>query len=188
MIGQLPTSLNVNGKELEIRTDYRTCLLILQAFSDVELQDYEQQIIMLKCLYKDYDLLTDEDYEEAVNQAIWFLDCGKSIQEPPKYSKPTYDWQQDEQMIFSGINKVAGKEIRSLEYMHFWTFIGLFNEIGEGMFSSVVNIRNKKNKGKKLEKYEQEFYRDNKNIIDLKKKRTASEIEQLKILDEILNQ
>ena len=51
--------------------------------------------------------------------------------------------------------------------MHWWTFCGLFDEIGEGMFASVVNIRNKKAKHKKLEKYEQEMYKDYKHIIDL---------------------
>ena len=31
--------------------------------------------------------------------------------------QPTYNWTQDEQMIFSAINKVAGRETRELEYM-----------------------------------------------------------------------
>ena len=40
---------------------------------------------------------------------------------------------------------------------------------------SVIGIRQKLNKGKKLEKYEQEFYRNHRNMIDLKRKLSAEE-------------
>lgn len=187
MLGGLPTSLIVNNKSFDIRTDYRDCLLIFEAYDDVDLADFEKTLIMLKILYKDYDKLGEDDFAEAQKQAIWFLSCGDSVGEPVS-KKPVYNWKQDEQMIFSAINKVAGKEVRAIEYMHFWTFIGLFNEIGEGMFQSVVSIRMKKNKGKKLDKSEQEFYRNNKKIIDLKKPKTAQDIADLEALSIILNQ
>ena len=45
----------------------------------------------------------------------------------------------------------------------------------EGLFSSVIGIRQKLNNGKKLEKYEQEFYRNHRNMIDLKRKLSAEE-------------
>ena len=45
-------------------------------------------------------------------------------------------------------------------------------EIGESTFSTVVSIREKKRKGKKLEKWEQEYYKNNKSIIDLHQKST----------------
>ena len=97
------------------------------------------------------------------------------------------DWEQDESIIFSAINKVAGCETREKEYIHWWTFLGYFSEIGEGLFSTVINIRQKKNKGKKLEKYEQEFYRSNKQLIDLKEKYTAEEQAEIDRLNELLN-
>jgi hypothetical protein len=52
-------------------------------------------------------------------------------------------------------------------------------EIGECTFSNIVSIREKKIKGKKLEKYEQEFYRENRKLIDLPHKLTAEEEEFL---------
>ena len=39
--------------------------------------------------------------------------------------------------------------------------------IGDGLYSNIINIRQKRSKGKKLEKYEQEYYRENKKLIDL---------------------
>jgi hypothetical protein len=175
MIGRLPKSLEVNGKSYAIRSDFRDCLLILQAFGDPELSDYERMMVMLKCLY--VDDIPDEDVDKAIEQAVWFLNCGDSVGNAQS-SKQLYDFEHDEHILFASLNHVAGKEIRLEEYMHFWTFIGLFNEIGEGTFSTVVQIRSKKNKGKKLEKYEQEFYQKNKAMIDLPKKYTEKEKEE----------
>lgn len=185
MIGLLPKTLRINNKEKQIRSDFRTALLILQAYNDVELSEQEKAMIMLKCLYEAE--LLQEDYQEALSQAVWFLDGGKTY-EDNKYSKSKkiMDWEQDENLIFPAINKVAGYETRDKEYVHWWTFLGYFNEIGEGLFSSVINIRQKKNKGKKLEKYEQEFYRENKSLIDLKKKYTAEEQAEIDKFNELL--
>lgn len=54
-------------------------------------------------------------------------------------------------------------------------FSWLFQRDRRGLFSSVIGIRQKLNKGKKLEKYEQEFYRNHRNMIDLKRKLSAEE-------------
>ncbi len=44
MLGQLPTTLQINGKKYEIRTDYRNVLRIFEAFADKELTDKEKKI------------------------------------------------------------------------------------------------------------------------------------------------
>lgn len=173
MIGTLPKQLEVDGKMYDIRTDYRECLLIFEAFSDPELTIQEKQRVMLEILYKEIP----DNLQEAANKAKWFLDCGKDHEESEK-EKPLYSWEQDEQLIFSAVNNVAGHEVRADEYMHFWTFIGLFQGIGESLFSTVINIRDKKNHGKKLDKTDQEFYEKNKPLIDLKKKRSKEEQEE----------
>ncbi len=174
MIGRLPTQLEIDGLMYGIRTDYRDCLLILEAFNDIELTHEEATMVMLEILYKDMP----DNLEEATKKALWFLNCGDDSAEDKITEKPVYDWNQDEQMIFAEINKVAGHEIRLDEYMHFWTFIGLFQGIGEGYFSVVLSIRNKLNKGKSLDKTEDEFYKRNKNLIRLKPKLSQAEQEQ----------
>ncbi len=170
MIGVLPTKLNVAGKDYPIRADYRVALTIFQAFDDPELSAEEQAMVMLECLYEEIPT----DLEEACKKAVWFLDGGPTVASEKKTpEKKVFDWEQDEQMIFSALNKVAGREIRSDKFMHLWTFLGLFSEIGESLLSSVIHIRTKKNKGRNLEKHEKEFYRRNKELIDIKPKLTA---------------
>lgn len=181
MIGELPKSLKVNDKNWAIRSDFRVALNIFEAFNDFELNDRERTIVMLDSLYEDFKNMHSNDYEEAIKQALWYLDGGKNY-ENVNNTKKVMDWEQDEQIIFSAVNKVANKEIREAEYLHYWTFLGYFNEIGEGLFSTVINIRQKKNKGKKLEKYEQDFYRNNKDLIDLKVKYTEQEQEEIERL------
>jgi hypothetical protein len=177
MIGCLPRKLNINGTDRAIRSDYRVALLIFQAYNDIELSEEEKVQTMMECLYEDYENISHEEYQEAADKAVWFLDGGGTSEEDSKHqqSKKVMDWEQDEQLVFSAVNKVAGYETREKECMHWWSFLGFFNEIGEGLFSTVINIRQKKNKGKKLEKHEQEFYRENKVLIDIKVKLTPEE-------------
>ncbi len=196
MIGALPEVLTVDGEDYPIRTDYRNVLQVFEAFQDLELQPEEKWIVAIYLLFEDFTcdddvLQTTQDgfnIGEAQKQIIWFISAGQP--EMQILELPVYNWTQDEQMIFSAVNKVAGKETRELEYLHWWTFLGYFNEVGEGTFSFIVGIRNKLNKGKKLEKHEKEFLSHNKELVLMKKPKTKEEQEQedayKALLDEVL--
>ena len=94
-------------------------------------------------------------------------------------------WEQDAPIIIPAVNKVNNAEVRATDYMHWWTFFGLYMEIGESTFSTVVSIRDKKRKGKKLEKWEQEYYKNNKSIVDLHQKSTERSDEEKAELREL---
>lgn len=185
MIGNLPTTLCVNGIERAIRSDFRVALSIFQALNDSELRNDEKLIVLLDSIYIDFRKLKSSEYEEALKKAIEYLDGGKIYREDSTSNKKIIDWEQDEQMIFSAVNKVTTVEVRDLKYLHWWSFLGYLSEIGECLFSTVLNIRSKKNKGRKLEKYEQDFYKNNKELIDLKKKYSAEEQEEMRRLNEL---
>jgi hypothetical protein len=188
MIGYLPKQLNINGIDRAIRSDFRVALLIFEACADPELSDQEKAEVIIECLYEDFEVIPPEDYQEANDQAAWFLDGGSVIDENSRHqqSKKVMDWEQDEQIIFSAVNKVAGYETRAVDYLHWWTFLGFFNETGEGLFSTVISIRQKLNKHKKLEKYEQEFYRENKALIEIKVRLTPEEQAEKDYLNKLL--
>lgn len=199
MIGKLPKSLEVDGVEYRIRPECGKVLRVFEAFQDPALETAEKWVVAICLIFK--DLKTYEDFikavengfnlEEAQRQILWFISAGHPEKEI--LEMPVYDWKQDEQMIFSAVNKVAGKEIRKKKKwkkMHWWTFLGYFNEIGEGTFSFVVGIRYKLNKGKKLEKHEKEFLAHNKELVRLERPKTKEEQEQeddyKSLLDEVL--
>lgn len=182
MIGLLPKSLEINGTEYRIRSDFRVALLIFEALNDSELNDYEKIRVCLECLYEEIP----EDTENAYKKAVWFLDGGDIPKSKPLRRK-TFDWKQDESLIFSAVNKSAGFETRSADYIHWWTFLGYFSEIGEGLFSQVLNIRTKKAKGKKLEKWELEFFNEHRELIEIKQVYSAEEQAEIDRLNALLS-
>lgn len=194
MIGVLPETLSVNGVNYPIRTDYRNVLQVFEAFSDLELEEWEKWVVAVCLLFEDFHSADEVlaavengfDIHTAGTQIAWFIFAGKETDRQEEL--PTYSWEKDEQMIFSAVNKVAGMEVRELPYMHWWTFLGYFNEVGEGIFSFVVGIREKLNKGKKLEPHEREFYSKNKEMIKVERAKTLEEKEEETKLNSLLEE
>lgn len=179
---EFPTSLNVGGIDYEIRTDYRVILDLFSALSDPELKDENEQItaymqskVIMQIMYPDCDNIPAEHIQEALNKVSEFIDMG--ISDDRKKPK-TMDWNQDAPILIPAINKVLNCEIRAQKYIHWWTFLGAYMEIGESLFSNVIHIRQKKATRKKLEKWEQEFYKENRYLIDFQEKSQRSEEEK----------
>ena len=169
---EFPTSLNIGGVDYEIRTDYRAVLDLLPALNDPELEDedknvtaYMQSQVILQIMFPNCDEIPAEHIQDALDKVAEFIDMG--ISDESKKPK-TMDWEQDATIIIPAVNKVLNTEIRAVQYMHWWTFLGAYMEIGESLFSNVLHIRQKIAKNKKLEKWEQEFYKENKSLIDFK--------------------
>ena len=121
----------------------------------------------------------------AFSAAMEFINNGVDDDRTTKNVKMV-DFEQDYRIMIPAINRVAGKEIRESENIHWWTFLGWFMEIGECTYSTVLNIRKKKSEGKKLEKWEQEFYNKNKRMVDIRPKLTDEEKEIEKWINEFL--
>ena len=171
---EFPTSLNIGGVDYEIRTDYRAVLDLFTALSDPELTDEDEQVtaymqnrVILEIMFPQCDDIPLEHMQEALEKVTEFIDMG--ISDDRKKPK-TMDWEQDAPILIPAINRVLNCEIRAQKYIHWWTFLGAYMEIGESLFSNIVHIRQKKASGKKLEKWEQDFYNDNKSLIDFKQK------------------
>ena len=165
MLGLLPKSLNVNGKEYAIRSDFRNILRIITAFEANDLKDREKIMVCLKRLYVDFDTIPFDDYKTAYERAVNFIDGQiKSDKPGPR----VVDWEQDEPLIFAAVNRVAGMEVRAVEYLHWWTFLGYFQSINaDDLWGFILTIRQKKIKGRKLEKHEKEFYNANRSMCDV---------------------
>lgn len=162
----LPTTLEVNGTDYAIRTDYRAVLDLMTVLEDAELSDAERGALALEILYVDYDSMPPTDYREACERLKWFIGGGDSPAKPPR--RKLVDWKQDFPLIIGPVNHVLGYEARAVESVHWWTFLAAYCEIGDCTFAQVVNIRNKKSKGRKLEKHEQEFYKEHRDLVDFK--------------------
>lgn len=164
MIYDLPTALDVDGESYPIRSDWRAAIDIICALNDPDLDDHDKTVVVLGILYE----VQPENVAEAMNKAMWFISCGQEEPKSKVKQPKLMDWEQDFPLIISAVNKVAGKELRAEPYTHWWTFVGLYQSIGDSTFTQVVAIRKKLKSGKPLEKYEKEYYRRNRDIIDMK--------------------
>lgn len=176
-IWNLPESITVGGIDYHINADFRDILTVIKHLENENNPEWLRWKIAVAVFYDGE--IPDEYAQEAMQKMAEFISYENANDRPgPKL----IDWEQDASAIVSGVNKVCGKEIRSMRFLHWWTFLGYFNEIGEGQLQTIVSIRDKKKRGKKLEKWEQEYYRDNKSKIDIQKKYTTEEIEQIENL------
>lgn len=190
---ELPTTITVQDTVYTIRNlgDYRVVLDCFRVLNDVELSDNERIIACLIIFYEDLNELEDvlsldgDTTQALLDNAFLFFNCGQTHASGETNYK-TLDWEQDAQLISSAVNKVAGKEIRAETYLHWWTFMGYFNAVGESALATVVSIRSKIAKGKKLEKYENEFRRDNPQYFNWDM-RTLKQKEDDELLNKLWN-
>lgn len=169
----LPTSLEAGGTEYEIRSDYRAALDICAALSDPELDGQDRACVLLDILYLDAGEMPSEHREEAVERGLWFLRGG--TEESPDQGPRLVDWEQDFSYIAAPVNRVTGQEVRAAEYMHWWTFLAAYYEIGDCTFAQIVRIRDQLARGKRLDQADREWYRRNRQLVDFKRKYTEQE-------------
>ena len=162
-VWSLPTSTVIDGTRYRFNADFRDILQIVEYLNDEKRPVFIRWRIALELFYEDQVL--PEHQTKAIEYLAKFISYGE---EKSKQAHKLIDWEQDAQLIIGDINKVAGTEIRGMSFLHWWTFLTYFYGIGEGMLSSVVSIRNKKAKRKKLEKWEEEYYKENKEMIDFR--------------------
>ena len=173
----LPKEIEVGGLVYPITKsgDYRLILDIITALNDDELSEEERAIVCLMMFYGEIP----ENPQEAISKMMWFINCGEDAKDKLDNKPPVMDWEQDFPLLIAPINKVAGIEIRSADYIHWWTFVSWYMEIGECTFSNVVSIRQKRQKGMKLDKTEQDFFRENADKVLLKNRLNQDDLDFL---------
>lgn len=188
----IPISVVIDNVEYGIRNngDYRVILDCFSALQDVDLTEQERVFASLIIFYQDLnsveDVLIQTNLVERVSEMYKFFNCGDTDTIGTKVPYKLIDWEQDSQLISSAINAVANTEIRSSPHIHWWTFMGYFSAIGKSLLSNVITIREKLLKGKKLEKYEREFRRDNPKYFVWNSK-SVDDAEADKLLQELWN-
>jgi hypothetical protein len=179
----LPLAVKIDGKEFSIREqcDYRIVLRCINALNDLDLDEEQRVQCALIIFYEDYDQI--QDIQTAINEMfriISYDDTGDGDRQKPVLM----DWEKDFRQIAPPVSRILGYDVRSPgKYTHWWTFVGGYMEIGECTFSTIVSIRSKKQKGQKLEKWEEAFYRENRSQINLPQKLTKEEEEFLALFE-----
>lgn len=177
---RLPKKLNIAGVECDIFSDYRDILDIFEILNDPDLLNHEKIYLALNNFYTDQRY--NVDIEAAVKEMFNFITMGEPDQNEAPH-KPLFDWEQDFNIIITPINKTLGCDVRGVDYLHWWTFLGAFMEIGECTFNTYVGIRDKLNRGVRLEKHEERIYKEHRDKIIIK---TRVDSTTQALMDEIL--
>lgn len=180
---ELPETATIGGTVYELHTDFRDILEIMKYLNDPDQPEFMRWRIAIALFYDGE--IPQEHHQEAINYLSAFISCGEIEHKPgPKL----LDWEHDALAIVADVNKVAGTEIRKMQHLHWWTFMSFFQAIGEGQLSTLVSIRDKLHKGKKLEEWEKSFYRENKQRVDLPKRYTQEELQEQERIKRMLGE
>jgi len=173
----LATEIELDGRLLYLNTDWRDIRQIIDMLNDKAIHD---QVKVQACLEIFVDNAEDIADGQAALEALFnFIDCG----DPPASSKALpkeMDWKLDFSAIISDMNKVAKcEDIRALPYMHWFTFVSIYNAIGEGNLSYRTNIRRKLRKADKLSPDERDWVRRNPDKAYLKDDAATSRVDRI---------
>ncbi|MCI8594117.1 MAG: hypothetical protein HFF09_02535 [Oscillospiraceae bacterium] len=181
----LPEKAKINGRLYAIHADFRDVLDILTRLNKEEADAQTRLYVALALFYEGFEAMPERDYQEAAVWLMTFLNGGEEDKGKP--GPKLLDWEQDAGLIVSGVNKVAGREVRAMPFCHWWTFLGWFSAVGEGSLATVIGIRDKRRRGKKLLDWEQEYYREHREQVDFQKHYTDEEVEERKRLLALLD-
>ena len=168
----LPTTVTVSGIEYPVRTDYRVILEILVMLDDPDLSDVDKTEALLRMFYVNQS----PDPIAAVEAFRRFVDPRCEDKNLTTRNARLISWQQDFDLMVAPINHILGCEVRALDHLHWHTFLSAYLEIPpDSVFARVLRIREKLRQGKKLEKYEKQWYRKNADLVHLKPKFSQAE-------------
>ena len=179
MMWDLPIAVEINGKQHSIRNkcDYRVVLDVICSLNDNELTEEEKVKCALFIFYEDVSKI--DDFEIAIKEMFRIINGGE-VEEQAQENKPKLmDWEHDFPVLVAPINRVLNCEIRAVDYLHWYSLLSAYMEIGECTFSTIVSFRSKKAKGQKLDKWEIDYIREHRKMVELPQKLTAEEEELL---------
>lgn len=172
----LPKTVEIGDCEQPIRWNWQSAVDTMESMDDPEISGQERTWSAFKCFYPGLDEMSPVNWGEALERLIWFINGGEtSTPDEPKRPK-LVDWEQDLPLIVAAVNRILGTDVRGRDDIHWWTFLTAYQEIPDDCtFAQVVGIRYKLSRHKPLDKGEREWYRNNRRLVDMKRRFTAEE-------------
>ena len=184
LIDELPVSVNIAGTEYPVNTNFRNMILIGQLVNDSAYSQNERVGLMLNLFYKQ----APPDIAAAIGELVSFY---KGYRPDPPVSKvkntgapEAYSYDRDDWLIYSAFRKSWDINLQTIEYLHWFEFRALFDDLDETcLFVKVMQYRAVDLSAIK-DKEQKAFYRKMKRIYALPL--DEHEQERLDKLDELL--
>ncbi len=176
-----PKSVEIDGTEVEINSDFRTAILFEQMMFDEDFSDRLKTGQALRLFYP----VIPENINEAFQKILWFYSGGK--QRNSKFGSGSdsryYDFEYDDDYIFAAFWQQYGIDLEAVEYLHWWKFRALFRSLSDNCgFVKIMGYRAMKITSK-MSAYERQFYGKMKKLyalpLSLNEQEKISEIEKM---------
>lgn len=184
LIDLVPESVEIDGIEYEIRTDFRISILFEMMMQDEELSNEEK---ILKALELYYPIIPD-NVEEAIDKIKWFYRCGKDIvksnNESHGESVKIYDYEYDDDYIYSAFLSQYNVDLQDIKHLHWWKFKAMFKSLNED--NKIVKIMQYRSidLSEIKDKEQNAYYRKMKKLYKIP--RSTGEVEKIRAIEEAL--
>ena len=136
----------------EMNTDFSVGILIIQAQQDPDLSDIEKvQIISHLLFCKEDDEGNDigeyPDYKTAMEACAFFLNgwyTDNYIRADKQENEPSTDYYMDQWRIYAAFLSQYHIDLNTIDYMHYWVFMGLLINLEDCAFNRIANLRTEK--------------------------------------------
>ncbi|MBD7912014.1 MULTISPECIES: bacteriophage Gp15 family protein [Clostridium] len=175
LIDLLPEEVTIDGVNYKINSDFRTSMLFEMMMQDNEIDESDKLIRTIDLYYP----VIPENIEQAIEKALWFYRCGKSIQNGKRdnngKSEQIYSFEYDDEYIYSAFLDQYGFDLQDTQNLHWWKFKAMFkslkedNEIVKIMGYRAMTISNN------MSKEQKDFYRSMKRLHEIPKSKSEQE-------------
>ncbi len=186
LIDVIPTTVNIDGVDYEINSDFRTSILFELLMLDDDISDEEKAIQALELYYYP---TCPHNIKEAFNKLIWFYKCGKDNPQikgtsNAKSNKQIYSFEYDDDYIYSAYLDQYCIDLQDIEYLHWWKFKAMFKALKEdNMIVKIMSYRNM-DLSSITDKEQKKFYNDMKKLYEIPK--SKNETEKINSIEEAL--
>lgn len=134
LIDLLPTSIEINKREYDINSDFRTSILFELLMQDNSIKKEDKLIMGLNLYYQ--EVPPKKYWEEATEQILWFYRCGKDMMTSKGKGKgksdiQIYSFEHDDDYIYAAFIDQYRIDLQDIEYLHWWKFKAMFKSLKE---------------------------------------------------------
>ena len=168
LVDLVPTTVNIDNKEYEINSDFRTSILFELLMQDGTIEEDDKILMALQLYYSDIP----ENIKKAIEQMLWFYRCGKDVSSSKGNGKSKgvtqiYSFEYDDDYIYSAFLDQYNIDLQDIEYLHWWKFKAMFKALkDDNMIVKIMGYRSM-DLSKVKDKEQKAYYRRMQKLYEI---------------------
>lgn len=168
LVDLLPIAVEIDNKNYEINSDFRTSILFELLMQDSSIGEEDKIITALELYYP----VIPENINEAIEQMLWFYRCGKEITSSKGNGKgksvtQIYSFEHDDDYIYAAFVDQYNIDLQDIEYLHWWKFKAMFNSLKEDIKIVKIMEYRSMDLSKIKDKEQKAYYKRMKDLYEI---------------------